>query len=583
MKRKILSVVLVLAFFTGVSVPVRAVDKVTEYTLGTTVSGTRALNANIWYSVEIESDGLYKVFSLSATDSELSGESGGKLTVYDKSGSIDFSPWSGVTSGGYEIIPYNLNHLEGGYVWEYALYLHKGKYMLRNHGGRGTNRYSFNMVKIPAPYGEDKEPNSSAADAIPIAFNGKAGGVMGGVYNDGTRDRTDFYKIDISGPMKCTFHLMSDNAQINFTLLNSKGEDLGGEHDTILSWDGNLIYPWDRNSKLNKLTNKFEINLEADIKEAGTYYVRLHNVDWYGATPYNPYLLTVGDGGDAPPKPEDPKPINPKPVDPKNEIPEVAIPGEPEGKLTALVTEVGIKFDITPNTGKFGYRIYRSTDPNDEGISISDFPLVKGQFVDVNIDPNTTYYYTIRRVISEAGLDRETIEIIPEVLGDPSQKIILNSGDIIVPPEPDDPTGDYTKNFLLMKIGDPNMLFNEKSVEIDPEPGRSTSPIIENGRTLLPIRAIIECMGGTVGWDGDKQQVSLLYGELSAMDFEVLMTIGNRELTAKGEKKTMDIAPQVVNGRTMLPLRFVTENVGAEIAWIGSTREIIIVFYTKMV
>jgi hypothetical protein len=41
-------------------------------------------------------------------------------------------------------------------------------------------------------------------------------------------------------------------------------------------------------------------------------------------------------------------------------------------------------------------------------------------------------------------------------------------------------------------------------------------------------------------------------------------------------------APQIINERTMLPLRFVSENVGAEIAWVGSTKEIIVVFYTKI-
>ena len=40
----------------------------------------------------------------------------------------------------------------------------------------------------------------------------------------------------------------------------------------------------------------------------------------------------------------------------------------------------------------------------------------------------------------------------------------------------------------------------------------------------------------------------------------------------------MDVAPQSINDRTMLPVRFVAENIGCQIAWIGSTQEVIIVF-----
>ncbi|MCL2159648.1 MAG: hypothetical protein FWH48_09595, partial [Oscillospiraceae bacterium] len=471
MKRKILSVILVLAFCAGVFVPVQAADSVTPYTLGTTVSGTRALNTDVWYSMQIESDGLYKISHRTTTDSNyVSG--GGIVRVYDKTGSIDLtalgtSDINNHMDAGYAIIAYNFNNLENAFIEEYAIYLHKGAYLLREYSGRGTNQFSFKVdsEKIATPYGEDKEPNNTAAEAIPLAINGKASGVMGGMFENGSngskskddfKDISDFYKIEIPSPMKCVFHLISDTTAIDFDILNNKGEVL-----SIYTWEGEVLYPWssERKSNYNDLLKKYELNLEANFEAAGTYYIRLNTATYtagYGVL-YNPYLLTMGDGGG---KPADPNPY------PNDEIFEVDIPSEPGGKLTALVTEVGIKFDITPNASEFGYRIYRSTDPAIEGISISDFPLTKGQFVDVNIDPNTIYYYTIRKVIAEASFDRATIEIIPEVLGEPSKKIVLDSGGIIPPPPPP-PGYDYTKNFLLMKIGEPNMLFNEETVEID--------------------------------------------------------------------------------------------------------------------
>jgi len=58
----------------------------------------------------------------------------------------------------------------------------------------------------------------------------------------------------------------------------------------------------------------------------------------------------------------------------------------------------------------------------------------------------------------------------------------------------------------------------------------------------------------------------------------VVMWLNNREIIVDGEAKNMDVAPQTINDRTMVPVRFVAENIGCQIAWIGSTQEVIIVF-----
>ncbi|MCL2814416.1 MAG: copper amine oxidase N-terminal domain-containing protein [Oscillospiraceae bacterium] len=563
MKAKILSVILVFAFCAGIFVPVQVLAaEAILYTVGTTASGTRpgGGDTDVWHSVQIESDGLYKVSYRIAAD-EASAWNDTRIHIYDKTGSHQFvgsaADWFGgvMAKYGYPITLHNYNNFERAYVAEYAVYLHKGSYLLRVTKGGPVLNYSFIMEKIVSPYGEDKEPNDTANGAISLAVNGKAGGALGGAREDKSQDESDFYKIVIPSPMKCVFHLIADKAVISLQIFDS---------------DSNQ-YPapgWPKSTEFNALKDAYTLDYEVDFGKAGVYYAKIISGDWYGRATgrYTSYQLTAeGENGGG------------TPGGVTDEVFEVDIPGEANGRLSALVTEVGIKLDITPNTAQYGYRIYRSTDPNAEGISISDFPLTKGQFVDVNVEPETDYYYTIRKVIEEAGFDRVNIEITPEVLGEASKKISLNSGKIIGPPKPgsDD---DYKKNYILMKVGEPNMLFNEETMEIDP--GRGTVPIIENGRALMPIRAIIEGMGGTVGWDGATQTVSLLYGELSAIDFDVKMTIDSRELIANGESKTMDIAPKIISERTMLPMRFVGENVGAEIAWIGSTSEIIIVFFT---
>jgi hypothetical protein len=122
-----------------------------------------------------------------------------------------------------------------------------------------------------------------------------------------------------------------------------------------------------------------------------------------------------------------------------------------------------------------------------------------------------------------------------------------------------------------MTVGDDKMLVNENIKEIDP--GRGTAPVIIDGRTMVPIRAIVEEMGGTAGWDEGTRKVSVEVGEYS-----VAMCLDSKDIIVNGESRLMDIAPTVTNDRTVLPIRFVAENVDCQIEWIGSTQQIIIVF-----
>ena len=71
----------------------------------------------------------------------------------------------------------------------------------------------------------------------------------------------------------------------------------------------------------------------------------------------------------------------------------------------------------------------------------------------------------------------------------------------------------YTQNtyesdiVVSMQINNPIMMVNGQKTEIDE--GRNTTPIINNSRTLVPIRAIIEAFGGSVDWNGVTQTVTL--------------------------------------------------------------------------
>jgi len=103
-------------------------------------------------------------------------------------------------------------------------------------------------------------------------------------------------------------------------------------------------------------------------------------------------------------------------------------------------------------------------------------------------------------------------------------------------------------------------------------------PVIKNGRTLVPIRAIIEAFGGTVSWDTTTEKATVTLGKKT-----IALWIGKSAATVNGVSTLVDstnakVVPEIISGRTMLPLRFVTENLGAAVGWEQGTQTITITY-----
>jgi len=93
-------------------------------------------------------------------------------------------------------------------------------------------------------------------------------------------------------------------------------------------------------------------------------------------------------------------------------------------------------------------------------------------------------------------------------------------------------------------------------------------PFIDaNSRTIVPVRFIIEELGCNAEWHPSTSTVTIDRGRIN-----VELTIGKKEITVLGVKKTMDTAAQLLNGRTLVPVRFVAEAFGCELSWDSSTR-----------
>jgi len=221
--------------------------------------------------------------------------------------------------------------------------------------------------------------------------------------------------------------------------------------------------------------------------------------------------------------------------------------------------ESGSRIMWQPADG-LGYRLFRSTSKSDLGISVTDFYITGTSYADVNIEANTTYYYTVKPVLAEA----KPFEGIDEKLGAAIATYTVTTGSQVYKP------GSF-KHFIMLKLDNPNMSVDGVIQEVDP--GRSTSPMTIAGRTMVPIRAVVEAMGGTIGWEQDTRKITL-----TARGNVVEMWLDKTDIKINGVSQKMDVAPVSKNGRTFVPVRFAAENLNCKVDWINSTKEAVIVY-----
>ncbi len=97
------------------------------------------------------------------------------------------------------------------------------------------------------------------------------------------------------------------------------------------------------------------------------------------------------------------------------------------------------------------------------------------------------------------------------------------------------------------------------------------APVIENNRTLVPMRGIFESLGASVRWEGSTKTIK------ATKDNRVIeLTIGEREVKINGATQLLDVPPKMINNRTMVPLRFIGEALGYEVKWEQSIKTVFI-------
>lgn len=92
---------------------------------------------------------------------------------------------------------------------------------------------------------------------------------------------------------------------------------------------------------------------------------------------------------------------------------------------------------------------------------------------------------------------------------------------------------------------------------------------IVDGRTLVPLRAIFEAIGAEVGWNSEEKSVTAIKDGTS-----IYMKIDEKTFTVNGDEKTLDVPAAIIDGRTMVPARAVSESLGCSVEWNAATKTV---------
>ena len=127
----------------------------------------------------------------------------------------------------------------------------------------------------------------------------------------------------------------------------------------------------------------------------------------------------------------------------------------------------------------------------------------------------------------------------------------------------------YSQAFLIeLQITNKEARVNGKKILLD------VPPQVISGRTVVPLRFIAESFGAKIEWLAETKEIKITLNQ-----HKIYLQIGNNYAVVNNKKILLDVPPQVISGRTVVPLRFIAESFGAKIEWLAETKEIKITLY----
>ncbi|WP_083609457.1 stalk domain-containing protein [Paenibacillus sp. P3E] len=121
------------------------------------------------------------------------------------------------------------------------------------------------------------------------------------------------------------------------------------------------------------------------------------------------------------------------------------------------------------------------------------------------------------------------------------------------------------KGTAAMSIGSKSITLNGVKKPID------VAPIVKNGSTYVPIKVVMDAFGGSASWDKNTKGILVLRGA-KALD----LTVNMKEFVLNGKRQSAEVAPLILQGRTLVPLRLVSEQLGLTVKWEQKTKTVTI-------
>lgn len=126
-------------------------------------------------------------------------------------------------------------------------------------------------------------------------------------------------------------------------------------------------------------------------------------------------------------------------------------------------------------------------------------------------------------------------------------------------------TSEQTEINISFQLGSEVLRINGNQVTVE-------KPVEINGTTLVPLRVISEAFGAQVDWNGEDESVTLTYS-----DIVIQVWIGKKDCMVGNQQAVLLEAPILQNDTTMVPLRFISENFGADVGYDGATEQVTVV------
>ncbi|NTU61618.1 MAG: hypothetical protein HGA95_04775, partial [Caldiserica bacterium] len=140
---------------------------------------------------------------------------------------------------------------------------------------------------------------------------------------------------------------------------------------------------------------------------------------------------------------------------------------------------------------------------------------------------------------------------------------------------------------INLQLDNKTMTVNDKSQELSSAPTSSSPPLPKDlaGSTYMPIRPVAEALFATIGWDAATRKVTITQKTPDGKTKTIELWIEKKQAKINGADQWIDskqkLYPAIVGGKTMLPLRFTANALGADVAYEAATKKITIKYPTR--